>query len=129
MSDKKFWAGGRGRRPWSDRGPAEGRAGARLAPRARIVPAGREAPGGGAGSRRADARLWRSVRLALLMGGYSAIDVTVCDGLITLEGTVDDIPARVMAEDYCLGLPEVRDVRNRLRVAPPAALREREVGG
>lgn len=75
-----------------------------------------------------DARLWRSIREALLEGGYSSIDVSVRDGLITLEGTVDDIPSRVLAEDCCLGLPEVREVRNRLRVAP-AAPREREVGG
>lgn len=80
-----------------------------------------------AASRPSDARLWRSVREALLRAGYRSIEVSVHDGLITLEGTVDDIPTRVLAEDCCLGLPEVQEVHNRLRVLP-AAPREREVG-
>jgi hypothetical protein len=86
-------------------------------------------PGAGphpAASRRDDARLWRLVREALFRSGFGSIDVSVADGLVTLEGSVADIPTRVMAEECCLTLPEIRDVRNRLRVEPALA---REVGG
>lgn len=82
------------------------------------------APASGSAS---DARLWRAVRFALLMDGYSAVEVTVVDGHVTLHGSVADIPTRVMAEDCCMRLPEVREVANRIRVRADAP-RERAVG-
>lgn len=100
-------------------GGVDSRGGARLDAGAGPMPAA---------SHPADARLWRAVREALLHAGYRNVEASVRDGLITLEGTVDDIPTRVMAEDCCFRLPEVREVRNHLRVLPAAPL-EREVGG
>jgi hypothetical protein len=105
-------------RLWLAGGGVDSRGGVEAEPGAGATPAAVEP---------ADARLWRAVRQALLYGGYRAVEVSVRDGLVILEGTVADIPTRVLAEDCCLDLPEVREVRNRLRVAPAAPL-ERELG-
>lgn len=80
-----------------------------------------------ASTQMADARLVRSIRFALLLDGYSTVDVTVVDGYVTLSGTVADIPARVLAEDCCLRQPEVREVQNLIQVLPATPL-ERQLG-
>ena len=51
-------------------------------------------------------------------GGVDAsnISVSVEDGEITLEGTVDSRRAKRMAEDAVEDISGVRDVHNRLRV-------------
>jgi len=52
----------------------------------------------------------------------SKMQVSVADGEVTLEGSVDDRFEKRMAEDLAEAIPGVRDVHNRLRVdAPPHA--------
>jgi BON domain len=46
------------------------------------------------------------------------IDVSVSDREVTLEGVVDDKRTKRLAEDVAESVRGVRDVHNRLRVAP-----------
>jgi len=48
----------------------------------------------------------------------SDMEVTVSNGEVTLEGTVDDRFEKRMAEDLAEAVPGVRDVHNRLRLSP-----------
>jgi BON domain-containing protein len=50
----------------------------------------------------------------------SEIEVVVVSGEVTLSGSVDDRWAKRRAEDVIADLPGVKDVHNRLRVAPGA---------
>jgi BON domain-containing protein len=47
------------------------------------------------------------------------MEVSVANGEVTLEGTVDERFEKRMAEDLTEAVPGVRDVHNRLRVAMP----------
>lgn len=47
----------------------------------------------------------------------SDIEVTVRDGVVTLDGTVNERHAKRIAEDVCESVRGVRDVQNQLRVA------------
>jgi osmotically-inducible protein OsmY len=47
------------------------------------------------------------------------MEVTVSDGEVTLEGTVDDRFEKRMAEDLAEAVAGVRDVHNRLRIDTP----------
>jgi hypothetical protein len=49
----------------------------------------------------------------------SNMQVSVSDGEVTLEGSVDDRFEKRMAEDLADAVPGVRDVHNRLRVESP----------
>jgi len=55
--------------------------------------------------------------------GTTDIEVSVENAEVTLEGTVDDRFEKRMAEDLAEAVPGVRDVHNRLRVAPQGAER------
>jgi len=49
----------------------------------------------------------------------SDIEVMVQDGEVTLSGTVDERWTKRHAEDVVEGVPGIRDVHNRLRIAGP----------
>jgi len=66
-----------------------------------------------------DVALRRAVSLALVYCrdlDSSGIEVSVCRGEVTLQGTVPNFRSRRLAGDVALGVPGVRDVRNRLTI-------------
>lgn len=84
-------------------------------------PAGPFAGRGPKSYRRADERIMEDV--CEMMTRHPALDasdieVQVADGEVTLEGTVADRRAKRLAEDVAEGATGVRDVHNRLRLAP-----------
>lgn len=82
---------------------------------------GTHAGKGPKGYRRSDERIREDVNEALERDGdldASEITVDVKDGEVLLEGTVSDRRAKRLAEDLAEELPGVRDVHNRLRIAP-----------
>lgn len=75
------------------------------------------------GYRRSDDRIREDVCERLTHHGHldaSAIRISVEDGEVTLEGTVESRRDKRLAEDAVEGLSGVKDVHNRLRIGPPA---------
>ncbi|MGY6271350.1 BON domain-containing protein [Achromobacter denitrificans] len=54
----------------------------------------------------------------------SDVSVSVAEGCVTLEGSVPDRRSKHRIEDSADACPGVRDVDNRIRIAPPAAGRK-----
>ncbi len=68
---------------------------------------------------RADERIREDVCERLTMDhdvDATDIDVSVRDGVVTLEGTVNERHAKRIAEDVCESVRGVKDVQNNLRV-------------
>ncbi len=73
------------------------------------------------GYRRTDARIWEDVAERLTEHGCidaSDMEVSVENGLVTLSGTVQSRDEKRAAEDTAFTVAGVRDVNNRLTVAP-----------
>ena len=69
---------------------------------------------------RADERIREDVCERLTMDhdvDATDIEVTVRDGVVTLDGTVNERHAKRIAEDICESVRGVKDVQNNLRVA------------
>jgi len=79
------------------------------------------------GYRRSDDRIREDVCERLTHHGHldaSAIRISVEDGEVTLEGTVESRRDKRLAEDAVEGLSGVKDVHNRLRIGPPESAGE-----
>jgi hypothetical protein len=104
--------------PYAGPGEAQGGQGWQIAPESRRGPFTGRGPKGYV---RSDERIHEDVNDRLLEHGEidaTEIDVSVSDREVTLEGVVDDKRTKRLAEDVAESVRGVRDVHNRLRVAP-----------
>lgn len=89
-----------------------------------LAPALPQRPFQGKGPRsysRSSARIREDVCEYLSEGFLDAsdIEVAVSEGIVTLSGTVTDRRSKLVAEELAESVLGVRDVENRLRIAPP----------
>jgi BON domain len=85
------------------------------------LPSGSYAGRGPKGYMRSDERIREDVSERLWADPWidaSEITVTVAKGEVTLEGTVEDRWTKRLADEIAEGCPGVKDVHNRLRIAP-----------
>jgi hypothetical protein len=64
----------------------------------------------------------RLARMEILK--VDAVTITVADGEVTLDGTLQDYWRKLLADDVVRAIPGVRAVRNRLKIVPKHLQRE-----